>query len=86
MDANGNLYGTTTYGGAILTSASSSRLRRRITHLRGRYPSLAARGASGGFSARLMTEPDTRFHEALGKGRGGPASAKPILVNSTPEE
>ena len=47
---------------------------------------LAARGASGGFSARLTTEPDTRFHEALGKGRGGPASAKPILVNSTPEE
>src|ERR1035438_10162833 len=47
---------------------------------------LTARGASGGFSARLTTEPDTRFHEALGKGRGGPASAKPILVNSTPEE
>src|SRR5271165_6638743 len=47
---------------------------------------LAARGASGEFSARLTTEPDTRFHEALGNGRGGSASAKPILVYSTPEE
>src|SRR5664279_1260300 len=62
------------------TLSARNQFREKLISGDQRRTSLSARGASGGFSARLTTQPDSRSHETLGNGRGGSASAKPILV------